>query len=62
MLHSPAHHRTSTPRPDPTGAASILASIPMEKLPAGQYEVQISFQYKGQKVSKVATFGAGTGS
>ena len=48
--------------PDPSGAASILASVPMEKLPSGQYEAQISFQYKGQKVSKVTTFAVGAGS
>jgi VWFA-related protein len=48
--------------PDASGAASILASIPMEKLPSGQYETQISFQYKGQKVSRVTTFAVGPGS
>jgi hypothetical protein len=48
--------------PDPSGAASILASIPPEKLPSGQYEAQISFHYKRQKVSKVTTFAVGTGS
>jgi hypothetical protein len=47
---------------DATGAASMLAGIPLEKLPAGQYEAQITFAYKGQKVSKVTTFAVGAGS
>ncbi len=47
---------------DATGAASMLAGIPLEKLPAGQYEAQITFGYKGQKVSKVTTFAVGAGS
>lgn len=52
----------STVAPDPSGAASMLASIPVEKLPSGHYEAQVSFQYKGQKVSKVTTFAVGAGS
>jgi hypothetical protein len=58
VLRTPA----SEVAPDPTGAASVLASIPMGKLPSGQYEAQISFHYKGQKVSKVTTFAVGAGS
>ena len=34
----------------------------MEKLPSGQYEAQISFQYKAQKISKVASFTVVAGS
>lgn len=48
--------------PDASGAASILAGIPLEKLPSGQYEAQVSFQYKGEKVTKATTFSVGTGS
>jgi hypothetical protein len=57
VLRTPA----SAVPPDPTGAASILAGIPLQKLQAGQYEAQISFQYKGQKVTKVAAFSVGAG-
>ena len=48
--------------PDANGAASILAGIPLEKLPSGQYDAQVSFQYKGQKVTKATTFTVGSGS
>jgi hypothetical protein len=57
ILRTPA----STVPPDSTGAASILAGIPLQKLSAGQYEAQISFQYKGQRVTKVAAFGVPVG-
>lgn len=52
----------STVPPDPTGAASILAGIPLEKLPTGQYEAQVSFLYKGQKITRVVAFSVGAGS
>ena len=52
----------STVPPDENGAASILAAIPLEKLPAGQYDAQVSFQYKGQKVTKATTFTVESGS
>jgi hypothetical protein len=55
VVQTPASEVT----PDSSGAASILASIPLEKLPSAQYEAQISFHYKGQKVSKVTTFAVG---
>lgn len=42
--------------PDPSGAASILASVPLGRLPAGQYEARVSFQYKGQTTMKMTTF------
>lgn len=48
--------------PDANGAASILVAIPVEKLPSGQYEAQVSFGYKGQKVTKATTFTVGSGS
>ena len=52
MMKSPA----SNVPPDASGAASILASLKTEKLPAGQYQAQVSFQYKGQKVAKMVAF------
>jgi hypothetical protein len=42
--------------PDATGAASILASLKTEKLSPGQYQAQVSFEYKGQKVVKSVAF------
>jgi hypothetical protein len=52
MMKTPA----SDVPPDETGAASILASLKTEKLPPGQYQAQVSFQYKGQKVAKMVAF------
>ena len=57
VLRTPA----SEVPPDASGAASILASVPMEHLPAGQYEAQVSFQYKGQTVTKTTVFTLATG-
>jgi len=42
--------------PDASGAASILASLKTEKLPPGNYNAQVSFEYKGQKVEKMIAF------
>ncbi len=55
MMKSPANNVP----PDASGAASILASLKTEKLPAGQYQAQVSFQYKGQKVAKMVAFTLG---
>jgi VWFA-related protein len=52
LMRSP----TSDVPPDATGAASILASLKTEKLSPGQYQAQISFHYKGQKVVKTVAF------
>ena len=52
MMKSPA----SVVPPDAYGAASILASLKTEKLPPGQYQAQVSFEYKGQKVAKIVAF------
>jgi VWFA-related protein len=52
MMKTPA----SNVPPDATGAASILASLKTEKLPPGQYQAQVSFEYKGQKVAKSVAF------
>ena len=52
MMKTPA----SDVPPDATGAASILASLKTEKLPPGQYQAQVSFEYKGQKVAKSVAF------
>ena len=52
MMKSPA----SDVPPDASGAASILASLKTEKLPPGQYQAKVSFQYKGQKVAKMVAF------
>ena len=41
---------------DATGAASILASVPLGHLPAGQYEARVSFQYKGHTAMRVTAF------
>ena len=48
--------------PDASGAASILANLDTGKLPAGQYQAQISFEYKGKKLSKAVPFTLGSGS
>ena len=45
--------------PDATGAASILASLKTEKLPPGQYQAHVSFEFKGQKVAKSVAFTLG---
>ena len=52
MMKSPA----SNVPPDATGAASILAKLQTENLPPGQYQAQVSFHYKGQKVAKMVAF------
>jgi hypothetical protein len=52
MMKSPE----SVVPPDASGAASILASLKTEKLPPGQYQAQVSFEYKGQKVAKMVAF------
>jgi VWFA-related protein len=48
--------------PDPSGAASVLVSVPTQKLPIGSYEARVAFQYKGQTVSKSVSFTVGIGS
>lgn len=52
LMRSPA----SPVPPDASGAASILASLPITKLPAGRYQAQVSFEYKGQRVAKTVAF------
>jgi VWFA-related protein len=41
---------------DASGAASVLASVPAAKLPAGHYEAHVSFQYKEEKLTKEVKF------
>jgi VWFA-related protein len=41
---------------DSKGEASALASVPAAKLPAGQYEADVVFQYKGEKLMKKVEF------
>ena len=41
---------------DANGAASMLASVPAVKLPAGHYEAEVSFQYKGERLTKRVEF------
>jgi VWFA-related protein len=41
---------------DANGAASMLASVAAAKLPAGQYEADVIFQYKGEKLTKKVEF------
>lgn len=48
--------------PDATGAASILASVPLGHLPAGHYEARVSFQYKGHTAMRVTPFTLAAGS
>ncbi|MGB6828806.1 MAG: VWA domain-containing protein [Terracidiphilus sp.] len=49
-------------KPDSSGAATILAGIPTDKMPAGIYEAHVVFEFKGQKVSKAIPFILTTGS
>jgi VWFA-related protein len=58
VLQTPA----SAVPPDANGGAPILAGVPLEKLPSGQYDAQVSFQYKGQKVTRATAFTIGSGS
>ena len=55
LMKSPA----SDVPPDATGAASILASVKTKKLPPGQYQAHVSFEFKGQKVAKSVAFTLG---
>jgi VWFA-related protein len=41
---------------DANGAASVLASVPGAKLPAGQYQAHVSFQYKDEKLTREVKF------
>jgi hypothetical protein len=41
---------------DSNGAASMLASVPSAKLQPGQYEADVTFQYKGEKLMKKVGF------
>jgi len=41
---------------DSNGAATVLASVPAAKLPAGPYEADVVFQYKGEKLTKKVEF------
>jgi VWFA-related protein len=41
---------------DSNGVATMLASVPAAKLPAGQYEADVLFQYKGEKLMKKVEF------
>jgi hypothetical protein len=41
---------------DSNGAASALASVPAAKLQPGQYEANVTFQYKGEKLTKKVEF------
>lgn len=52
MMKSPE----STVPPDPTGSATILASLTTAKWPSGDYVARVSFQYKGQMVTKAVPF------
>jgi len=58
VMRSPA----SVVKPDSTGAATILAGVSTEKIPAGVYEAHVVFEYKSQKVSKAIPFILTTGS
>jgi VWFA-related protein len=58
VMKSPA----SAVSADPTGAASILAKLSTTGLPSGDYEAQVSFEYKGQKVTKAIAFTLAAGS
>lgn len=42
--------------PEASGVVPVLVGVPRDKLPPGQYEAQITFQYKGQTVSNVTAF------
>jgi VWFA-related protein len=52
VLRSPA----SEVKPDSSGAATILAGIPTDKMPSGIYEAHVVFEFKGQKVTKAIPF------
>jgi hypothetical protein len=41
---------------DSNGAATMLASVPAAKLQPGQYEADVTFQYKGEKLMKKVDF------
>lgn len=43
-------------QPDANGAASILAKLSTDKMPTGEYEARVSFEYKGQTVTKTVSF------
>jgi len=45
--------------PDSNGAATALASVPAAKLQPGQYEADMLFQYKGEKLMKKVEFTMG---
>ncbi len=47
---------------DASGAASMLAGIPIGKMPAGMYEAHVTFEFKGQKVMKAIPFALDSGS
>jgi hypothetical protein len=44
---------------DSNGAATMLASVPAAKLQPGQYEADVLFQYKGEKLMKKVEFTMG---
>lgn len=46
---------------DASGAASILASLPLEKITSGSYDARVSFQYKDKTVTKRVAFTIGKG-
>jgi hypothetical protein len=46
---------------DSMGTASILASLPSAKLPPGDYEARITFEFKGQRVMKAVPFTTNAG-
>jgi VWFA-related protein len=52
VMRSPS----SEVRADANGAASMMVSVPTEKFPAGQYEAHLSFEYKGQTVTRTVPF------
>ena len=58
LMRSPA----SVVQPDANGAASILANLSTKHLQPGNYEAQVSFQYKGETVKKSIAFVVGAGS
>lgn len=58
VLQSPA----SAVPADGSGAASMLAGIPVGKMPAGSYEAHVTFEFKGQKVTKAIPFELASGS
>ena len=58
VLRGPA----SEVKPDASGAATILAGIPADKIPSGVYEAHVVFEFKGQKVSKAIPFILSAGS